>query len=42
MASISPEKTGLMSSEVTIIMEGSPKELQTGITTTADIIISEK
>lgn len=41
VASISSEKTGLMSSEVTIIMEGSPKELQSGITTTADIIISE-
>jgi len=41
VANISPEKTGLMSSEVTIIMEGSPKELQVGITTTADIVLSE-
>ena len=38
---IAPARPGFTTSEVTIIMKGSPKELQTGTSRTADIIISD-
>lgn len=38
---IAPAKPGFSTSEVTIIMKGSPKELQPGTSRTADIIISD-
>ena len=38
---IAPAKPGFSTSEVTIIMDGSPKELQTGTSRTANIVISD-
>lgn len=38
---IAPAKPGFSTSEVTIVMKGSPKELQPGTSRTADIVISD-